>query len=161
VDKLRTARPDIALSSDFIVGFPGENDADFEDTLALVKKTGFAQAFSFKYSRRPGTPASVMGRQVPEAVKEARLQALQGLLSAQQSAFNAAFVGTRLPVLFEGAGRYPGQIAGRTPYLQAVHSEGDASLIGAVREVVVDAALANSLAGHLCEITMPAASVLN
>jgi tRNA-2-methylthio-N6-dimethylallyladenosine synthase len=149
VDRLRAARPDIALSSDFIVGFPGESDADFEATLALVDEIGFAQAFSFKYSRRPGTPASVMPRQVPEPVKEARLRALQKRLTVQQASFNARLVGRRLPILFEGPGRHPGQIAGRSPYLQAVHVEGDDSLIGMVREVIVEAALPNSLAAHL------------
>jgi len=148
VERLRAARPDIALSSDFIVGFPGETDADFEKTLALVDEVGFAQAFSFKYSRRPGTPASVMARQVPEPVKEARLRVLQERLSAQQAAFNERLVGARLPVLFEAKGRHRGQIAGRSPYLQAVHADGDESLIGTVREVVVDAALPNSLAAH-------------
>jgi tRNA-2-methylthio-N6-dimethylallyladenosine synthase len=153
VDGLRAARPDIALSSDFIVGFPGESDADFEDTLALVDEVGFAQAFSFKYSRRPGTPASVLARQVPEPVKDARLHALQERLAVQQTSFNASLVGRRLPILFEGPGRHAGQIAGRTPYLQAVHVEGDESLIGTVRDVVVDAALPNSLAAHLAPAT--------
>ncbi len=152
VERLRAARGDIALSSDFIVGFPGESDADFAATLALVDEVGFAQAFSFKYSRRPGTPASVMARQVPEAVKEARLRALQERLAAQQASFNAGLVGRRLAVLFEGPGRHPGQIGGRSPYLQAVHVEGDESLIGTVGDVVVDAALSNSLAAHLVPV---------
>lgn len=156
---LRNARPDIALSSDFIVGFPGESDADFDATLALVGEVGFAQAFSFKYSRRPGTPASVMARQVPEPVKEARLRVLQARLTAQQASFNASLVGRRVPVLFEGSGRHVGQVAGRSPYLQAVHVEGDRNLIGTVRDVVVDAALPNSLAAHLVDAPAQLASV--
>jgi tRNA-2-methylthio-N6-dimethylallyladenosine synthase len=120
VDRLRAARPDLALSSDFIVGHPGETDADFAATLALVRDIGFAQAYSFKYSPRPGTPAAGLP-QVPEAEKDARLQALQMLLREQQRAFNADCVGRTLPVLVTAAGRHPGQIAGRSPYLRADH----------------------------------------
>jgi tRNA-2-methylthio-N6-dimethylallyladenosine synthase len=149
VEKMRAARPDIALSSDFIVGFPGETEADFEATLDLVRETRFAAAFSFKYSRRPGTPAAAMGGQVAEAVKTERLARLQALLESQQRAFNAAQVGRVLPVLFERPGRHPGQIIGRSPYLQAVHGEGDASLIGAIAPVRIVGAAHNSLAGDL------------
>ncbi|WP_281413157.1 tRNA (N6-isopentenyl adenosine(37)-C2)-methylthiotransferase MiaB [Marivibrio halodurans] len=124
VDRLRAARPDIALTSDFIVGFPGESDRDFADTLKLVGEIGYAGAFSFKYSPRPGTPAALSESQVPEAVKDERLAGLQQLLEAQQDAFNRATVGRALPVLIEKAGRKPGQLVGRSPYLQPVHLDG-------------------------------------
>jgi tRNA-2-methylthio-N6-dimethylallyladenosine synthase len=148
VARLRKARPDIALSSDFIVGHPGETEADFEATLALIRAVGFAQAFSFKYSPRPGTPAAGAPMQVPEAEKDRRLQALQALLRDQQAAFNAACVGRTLPVLITGAGRYPGQIAGRSPYLQPVHLDGPLSLVGREIPVRIAAAHTNSLAGE-------------
>ena len=130
VEKLRAARPDLALSSDFIVGHPGETEADFQATLALVREVGFAQAFSFKYSPRPGTPAAGAPAQVPEAEKERRLAELQALLREQQAGFNAGCVGMTLPVLFTGPGRHPGQVAGRSPFLQPVHVNGPADLIG-------------------------------
>ena len=152
VDRLREARPDLALSSDFIVGFPGESDADFEATMALVREIGFAMAYSFKYSRRPGTPASVIAKQVSEDVKTARLDALLALLLDQQRAFNAAQVGCELDVLFAAPGRHDGQAMGRSPYLQAVHVEaGDrvAGLIGQIARVRVLSAATNSLAGEL------------
>jgi tRNA-2-methylthio-N6-dimethylallyladenosine synthase len=147
VERLRAARPDLALSSDFIVGFPGESDADFEATVDLIREVGFASAFSFKYSARPGTPAASLEEQVPESVKDERLQRLQALLRAQQDAFNRGCVGKTLPVLFERAGRHDGQIVGRTPYLQALHAHAPESWIGAVREVRVVAMGPNSLAG--------------
>lgn len=147
--RLREARPDLALSSDFIVGFPGETDADFEATLELVRAVGFAQAFSFKYSPRPGTPAAGAPDQVPEAVKDARLQVLQARLREGQRAFNADTVGRVVPVLFTGPGRHPGQVGGRSPYLQAVHVEGDPSLAGSIRPVKITAAATNSISGHL------------
>jgi len=147
-DRLRAARPDLALSSDFIVGHPGETEADFQDTMCLVRDVGFALAYSFKYSPRPGTPAAGAPRQVAEAEKDRRLQELQALLREQQAAFNAACVGQRMDVLFTGAGRHPGQIAGRSPYLQPVHLAGDASLIGQIAEVQIAAALPNSLSAH-------------
>ncbi len=125
VEKLRAARPDIALSGDFIVGFPGETDEDFERTLALVRRVGYAQAYSFKYSPRPGTPAADADGQVPEEVKAERLARLQDLLAEQQAAFNAACVGRRFEVLFERPGRGPGQWLGRSPYNQAVHLDLD------------------------------------
>jgi tRNA-2-methylthio-N6-dimethylallyladenosine synthase len=149
IDKIRAARPDIALSGDFIVGFPGETDADFEATLDLVRAVGHASAFSFKYSRRPGTPASAMAGQVDEAVKDERLARLLALLETQQRAFNAAQVGRTLPVLFERDGRHDGQILGRSPYLQAVHVEGPAHLIGRIAPVKIAAAAFNSLTGTL------------
>ena len=148
IEAVRAARPDIAISGDFIVGFPGERDADFEETLALVREVGYASAFSFKYSRRPGTPAAAMGAQVDEAVKDERLRRLQGLLDAQQRAFNARLLGATVDVLFEKSGRHPGQVIGRSPYLQAVHCEGPVALIGRIVPVTIASAGANSLAGH-------------
>jgi tRNA-2-methylthio-N6-dimethylallyladenosine synthase len=145
VERLRKARPDLAMSSDFIVGHPGETDADFEATLALIRSVGFAQAFSFKYSPRPGTPAAAAPGQVPEAEKDRRLQALQELLRAQQAAFNRSCIGLTLPVLITGPGRHPGQIAGRSPYLQPVHLTGPAELAGQEIMVRIDAAHPNSL----------------
>ncbi len=149
VDRLRAARPDLALSSDFIVGHPGETDADFEATLALVRRVRFAQAFSFKYSPRPGTPAAGAPGQVAEAVKDARLQALLAVLRAQQAAFNLASRGLVLPVLFTGSGRKPGQLSGRTPYLQPVHVLGPESLIGTQAPVLIQHGNPNSLSGTL------------
>jgi tRNA-2-methylthio-N6-dimethylallyladenosine synthase len=147
IERVRAARPDIALSTDIIVGFPGERDADFEDTLDLARRIRFAQAFSFKYSARPGTPAANLDNQVPEKVKKARLAILQTLLDESRREFDRATVGRRLPVLFEGKGRKPGQIAGRSPYLQAVHVEGPEVLIGSIAEVDISAAGPNSLTG--------------
>jgi tRNA-2-methylthio-N6-dimethylallyladenosine synthase len=149
VERIRAARPDIALSSDFIVGFPGETDAEFEATLDLVGDVVFAGAFSFKYSRRPGTPAAAMPGQVDEAVKTERLLRLQALLESQQRAFNAAQVGRTAPVLFERPGRHPGQVIGRSPYLQAVHCHGGEALIGAIARVEIVDAGHNSLSGRL------------
>ncbi len=149
VEQLRRARPDLALSSDFIVGFPGESEPDFRATTDLVRDIGFAQAFSFKYSPRPGTPAAAIADQVPEPVKAARLAALQALLHEQQRAFNEACVGRVVPVLFEKPGRHQGQLVGRSPYLQSVHAEAAAELIGAVVPVTIRAAGPNSLAGAI------------
>jgi tRNA-2-methylthio-N6-dimethylallyladenosine synthase len=149
IERIRAARPDIAISGDFIVGFPGEREADFEATLQLVREVGYAQAFSFKYSRRPGTPAAAMPGQVPEEVKEARLARLQALLEEQQRRFNAAQAGRVLPVLFEKAGRHDGQLVGRSPYLQAVHAEAPDRLLGQIVPVRIEAAARNSLAGAL------------
>jgi len=147
VARIRTARPDIALSGDFIVGFPGEREADFEATLGLVREAGYASAFTFKYSRRPGTPAAAMPGQVAEPVKAERLARLQALLDAQQQAFNQAQVGRVLPVLIEKTGRREGQIGGRSPYLQAVHCEGEENLIGQIAPVRIVSAGRGSLAG--------------
>ena len=149
VEKIRTARPDIALSGDFIVGFPGESEADFEATLRLVCEARYASAFSFKYSRRPGTPAAAMPGQVPEPVKVERLARLQARLSDQQMAFNQACVGRALPVLFERAGRRPGQVVGRSPYLQPVHIAAPESLIGEIRAVKIKDGGRGSLSGAL------------
>jgi tRNA-2-methylthio-N6-dimethylallyladenosine synthase len=147
IGKVRAARPDIALSTDIIVGFPGETDADFEETLALASRVRFAQAYSFKYSARPGTPAANLGGQVPEAAKKERLAAVQSLLNESRHDFDQETVGRRLPVLFENKGRKPGQITGRSPYLQAVHVEGPETLIGDIAEVDISAAGPNSLSG--------------
>ncbi|HEY8615445.1 tRNA (N6-isopentenyl adenosine(37)-C2)-methylthiotransferase MiaB [Phenylobacterium sp.] len=149
IERIRQARPDIAISGDFIVGFPGERDADFEATLQLVREVGYASAFSFKYSRRPGTPASAMPGQVAEEVKDERLARLQALLDAQQRAFNAAQCGRELPVLFEKPGRHPGQLIGRSPYLQGVHVSAPDRLLGQIVTVKIGDASRNSLAGVL------------
>jgi tRNA-2-methylthio-N6-dimethylallyladenosine synthase len=151
VEMLREARPDLALSSDFIVGHPGETEADFDATMKLVRDIGFAQAYSFKYSPRPGTPAAGAPAQVPEADKDRRLQSLQALLRQQQETFNTSCVGLDLPVLFTGPGRHPGQIAGRSPFLQPVHLSTGASLIGTESMVRIVATHPNSLAGTLVQ----------
>ncbi len=149
VERLRRARPDLALSSDFIVGFPGESAADFGATLDLVRDIGFAQAFSFKYSPRPGTPAASAADQIPEPVKAERLAALQALLHEEQRVFNQSSVGRVLPVLFEKPGRHEGQLVGRSPYLQSVHAEAGAERIGEIVLVTIRAAQPNSLAGAI------------
>ncbi len=151
VDRLRQVRPDMALSSDFITGFPGESDADFAATMALVERVGFAQAFSFKYSPRPGTPGAAMPRQVKEAVRGERLQRLQSLLERQAAAFNAATVGALLPVLLERPGRHPGQLVGRTPYLQAVHLIAPEAALGSCVAAQITEAFPHSLAGRLVD----------
>jgi tRNA-2-methylthio-N6-dimethylallyladenosine synthase len=149
VARLRDARSDLALSSDFIVGFPGEDDAAFAETMALVGAIGFAQAYSFKYSRRPGTPAAALPDQVPEAVKATRLETLQTLLAEQQRRFNVQAVGTLVPVLFEKPGRHEGQLVGRSPWLQPVHAEASPALVGRIASVAIRSALPNSLSGAL------------
>ncbi len=151
VDRLRSARPDLALSSDFIVGFPGESDADFDDTMRLVEQVGFASAFSFRYSRRPGTPGSAMDDQVPENVKVARLAALQALLGRQAEAFNISKAGTTVPVLFAEPGRRPGQLIGKTPWLQSAYVEAPPRLIGRIVETRLIAGYANSLLGEVVQ----------
>ena len=156
VARLRAARPDIALSSDFIVGHPGETEADFEDTLALIRAVGFASAFSFKYSPRPGTPAAGAGSQIDEATKDRRLQTLQALLREQQTSFNASKTGAVVPVLFTNPGRQPGQIGGRTPWLQPVHALGPDHLIGQIVPVRIAHAHTNSLTGTLAQEHAPA-----
>lgn len=148
VERLRCARADLALSSDFIVGFPGETDADFRATLRLVEEVGFAQAYSFKYSPRPGTPAAALP-QVPEEVKRERLAQLQDLLDRQQRGFNVAFLGRTVPVLFDRPGNRPGQLLGRTPYMQVVHADADAALMGAIQAVEIEGVGPKSLAGRL------------
>ncbi len=146
--KIRKARPDIALSSDFIVGFPGESEADFEATLDLIRRTEFAASFSFKYSPRPGTPAADAPDQVDEAVKRERLARLQELVEAQRQAFNRAMIGRTVEVLFEKKGRHAGQIAGKTPYLQAVQINAPEHFIGQILPVEITGVGANSLFGR-------------
>ena len=153
VAKLRAARPDIALSSDFIVGHPGETEADFQATMNLIRNVRFAQAFSFKYSPRPGTPAAGAPHQVPEAEKDRRLQELQAELRLQQAAFNNSVEGQTIKVLFTGLGRRDGQIGGRSPWLQPVHAIGPATLIGQEVRVQITAAHPNSLTGTI--VTTP------
>jgi tRNA-2-methylthio-N6-dimethylallyladenosine synthase len=149
VARLRARRPDLALSSDFIVGFPGESEADFEASIDLVRQVGFAAAFSFKYSPRPGTPAALLERQLPEAVKEERLRLLQHAIAEQQIAFNRAKIGALMPVLFDRQGRRPGQLLGKSPWLQSVHAVGNARLVNRIVGVRITGALPNSLAGEI------------
>lgn len=148
VEKLREARPDMAFSSDFIVGHPGETDADFQDTMRLVRETNFALAYSFTYSPRPGTPAASLG-QLPDEVKNTRLYELQAELRRQQDAFNAATVGLTTPVLFTGRGRYEGQIAGRSLWLQPVVVQHAEELTGQIRNVQITSTNTNSIVGVL------------
>lgn len=145
VARLRDAQPDLALSSDFIVGFPGETDRDFEETMSLVREVGFVQAYSFKYSPRPGTPAADMDDQVPEDVKSVRLQELQEELNRQQMAFNETCVGREMQVLFDRPGSREGQLVGRSPYMQAVHATLPATRMGDIVTVMIDRAKPNSL----------------
>ncbi len=155
IERLRSAVPDLALSSDFIVGFPGESDQDFADTLRLVTEVSYAQAYSFKYSPRPGTPAAVNEMQVPEEVKSTRLSMLQELLNAQQLAFNEGSVGRNFDVLFERLGRKSGQLIGRNPYMQSVHVTVPQftveRFLGRIMPVVISSAHPNSLAGTLVQ----------
>ena len=153
IGRIREARPDMALSGDFIVGFPGETDADFEQTMDLVRQVNYASAFSFMYSPRPGTPAATMAAQVPDEVARARLHALQALLTEQQVAFNAAQAGRTLPVLFERKGRHGSQAIGRSPYLQSVHVEDADHLIGRIVPVEIERGQQNSLTGRLMQQT--------
>jgi tRNA-2-methylthio-N6-dimethylallyladenosine synthase len=148
LEQVRTVRPDIALSGDFIVGFPGETEAEFADTLKLIDAAGYSQCFSFKYSPRPGTPAATMDGQIAPEVLDERLQRLQAHLNASQRAFNAASVGKRCTVLVERKGKLPGQWLGKSPWLQSVHFLGEAA-IGDLVEVELAEAGANSLAGRL------------
>jgi tRNA-2-methylthio-N6-dimethylallyladenosine synthase len=148
VARIREARPDIALSSDFIVGFPGETDADFEATIALVDEIGFASSYSFKYSPRPGTPAAEIGEQVPAALMDERLYRLQARIEHHRQAFNHAMVGRTVEILLERAGRHPGQLAGKSPYLQAVQIETETNQIGDRVQVVIERAGSNSLFGR-------------
>jgi tRNA-2-methylthio-N6-dimethylallyladenosine synthase len=147
VARIRAARTDIALSTDIIVGFPGESDADFEATLDIVRKVRFAQAYSFKYSARPGTPAATMDGQLPDVVKVERLARLKALLEEQQSSFNEDCVGRVLPVLFERRGRREGQLIGRSPYLQSVHADAAPACMGHIIPVEIAKAGPNSLSG--------------
>jgi len=158
VDKLRAGRPDLALSSDFIVGFPGESDDDFADTMRLIEDVTFAQAFSFKYSARPGTPAAEHADQVAEDVKSARLTALQSLLNTQQTSFNASCVGKTMPVLLTGPGRHAGQMIGRSPYLQAVHLNGPAEWHGQIITANITDVATNSLGAEAADPAQTASS---
>ena len=149
IEKVRAVRPDIAISGDFIVGFPGETEEDFAATLDLVRRVEYAQAYSFRYSPRPGTPAAERPDQVPPAVATERLQRLQALLAEQQAAFNARFVGRRMEILLERPGRHPGQLVGRSPWLQAVHVPAAGARIGDIVNVRIEGAGKNSLAAHI------------
>ena len=155
IERLRRARPDLAFSSDFIVGFPGETEDDFADTLRLMAEVGYASAFSFKYSPRPGTPAADLD-QVPEAAQDERLQRLQADIERQQAAFMSACVGQTFDVLFEKHGRHPGQVVGRSPYLQPVPVVAPASLIGEIAPVTITEVRTNSLIGTLAQASRQA-----
>ena len=144
---MRAARPDIALSGDFIVGFPGETDADFEATLSIVREANYAAAFSFAYSSRPGTPAASMDDQIPKAVMDERLQRLQAVIGAQQFAFNQASVGIRTQILLERRGKLANQFIGKSPWLQSVHVVGADLAIGDLIDVEIAQAGPNSVAG--------------
>lgn len=150
INRLKKLRPDIAFSSDFIVGFPGETDAHFEETMALVRQVEYASCYSFKYSSRPGTPAANMGGLVREEIKTERIHRLQELLRAQQLAFNEACIGKTMNVLIENTTSRPGQLYGRTPYNQGLHVQGPARLIGQVVEVKITEATGNSLQAAVC-----------
>jgi tRNA-2-methylthio-N6-dimethylallyladenosine synthase len=152
IEKMRKARPDLALSGDFIVGFPAETDADFEDTLNIVKQVNYASSFSFKYSPRPGTPAADYASQVSEEVKSQRLQILQELLFTQQKEFNQSLIGQTLPVLIEKKGRHEGQLIGRSPYLQAVYFDATPTMhIGDMVDVTISGNSLNSLNGTVIQ----------
>ena len=151
IDRIRSARPDIALSGDFIVGFPGETDADFEETMRIVREVTYASAYSFKYSPRPGTPAADSEDQIEDAVKSERLYRLQDLLSQQQKDFNASKAGTEMTVLLERKGREPGQLVGKSPWLQAVQVDAAEDLIGEIVTVRVDSLGSNSLFGTMID----------
>jgi len=151
VDRIRLACPDIALSSDFIVGFPGETDTEFQSTLDLIRNVEFASAYSFRYSTRPGTPAAERDNQVPEEVKSTRLNELQALIDRQSRAFNKATVGRDLQVLLEKPGRHVGQLVGRSPYMQAVHVRADDTYLDRIATVHIDAAMPNSLSGSIVD----------
>jgi tRNA-2-methylthio-N6-dimethylallyladenosine synthase len=151
IARMRAARPDAAFSSDFIVGFPGESDEDFEATLSLVDEVGYASAFSFKYSPRPGTPAADMPEQVPEPAKSERLYRLQAAIERQQARFNEQCLGHAFDVLFEKPGRRPGQIVGRSPYLQSVQVLAPRAMIGEIVPVTITEIGSNSLFGALAQ----------
>jgi tRNA-2-methylthio-N6-dimethylallyladenosine synthase len=154
IEKFRKTKPDIAFSSDFIVGYPGETEEDFQQTIDLVKRVNYAQAYSFKYSPRPGTPASILKNQVPEEEKDRRLQILQKLLTEQQTNFNRSKIGQTLPVLLEKQGRYQGQLVGKTHYMQSVVINNQGFKIGDTVDVLVTDATQNSLRGQvICENT--------
>ncbi len=155
IQRIMNAKPDMALSGDFIVGFPGETEADFAQTLSIAAEVGYASAFTFKYSTRPGTPGAAMEEQVPEAVKVERLARLNEQIASQTRAFARACEGRVLPVLIEKPGRNPGQVGGRSPYLQAVHMEGPERLIGSIQPVEILKAGNNSLLGRIVTVSEP------
>jgi tRNA-2-methylthio-N6-dimethylallyladenosine synthase len=162
IERLRRVRPDMAFTSDFIVGFPGETEAEFQETLRLLDEVGYAGAYSFKYSPRPGTPAAELADQVPEDVKSERLARLQALIDRQQAAFIAGYVGRSFPVLFEKPGRLPGQLVGRSPYLNPVQVMAPSQLIGEVATVTITSTGTNSLFGTLTpvlDMARPASAV--
>ena len=148
IERMRKAKADMAISGDFIVGFPGETDQEFEDTLSLVKEVNYASAYSFKYSPRPGTPAAEREDQIDEDIKNERLARLQTLIASQTAAFNASCVGKELAVLLEKPGRQKGQLIGRSPYLQSVHLEAGNFRIGDIVTVSIKSVGPNSLSGH-------------
>jgi tRNA-2-methylthio-N6-dimethylallyladenosine synthase len=160
IARMRATRPDIAFSSDFIVGFPGERDDDFALTLSLVDEIGFAGAFSFKYSPRPGTPGAEMAEQVPEELKSERLYRLQAAIDRNQASFNARCLGRTFDVLFEKPGRHPGQLVGRSPYLQPVQVMAAPSMVGEIAAVTITEISANSLFGTLAEVPVRARPTL-
>jgi tRNA-2-methylthio-N6-dimethylallyladenosine synthase len=160
IARMRATRPDIAFSSDFIVGFPGERDDDFALTLSLVDEIGFAGAFSFKYSPRPGTPGAEMAEQVPEELKSERLYRLQAAIDRNQASFNARCLGRTFDVLFEKPGRHPGQLVGRSPYLQPVQVMAAPSMVGEIAAVTITEISANSLFGTLADGPVPARPTL-
>jgi tRNA-2-methylthio-N6-dimethylallyladenosine synthase len=149
IEGLRKARPDMAFSSDFIVGFPGESESDFQATLSLIDEVGYAGAFSFKYSPRPGTPAAEISDQIAEPVKSERIHRVQAAIDRNAAAFNSGCVGRTLDALFEKPGRHPGQLCGRTPYLQPVQVMGSKALIGQIAAVTITEVSSNSLFGTL------------
>lgn len=152
IERLREANPDLGFSSDFIVGFPGETDADFQATLDVVDKVKYIQAFSFKYSRRPGTPASIMPNQIEEKVKKERLAILQEKLFDYQYRFNMDTIGKVVPVLFETKGRHSGQLVGRTPYMQNLHAEVSKDYLNKIVDIKVESATMNSLSGTVVKV---------
>ena len=156
VARLRAVRPDLALTSDFIVGFPGESEGDFADTLSLVREVGFSGAFSFKYSPRPGTPGAALQEQIDEEIKSERLQRLQAEIDRGQAAFNGSCLGRTFDVLFEKTGRHAGQLVGRSPYLQPVQVTAPAALLGRIASVTITEAASNSLFGALAGAGEPA-----
>jgi tRNA-2-methylthio-N6-dimethylallyladenosine synthase len=153
IDKLQECHAELALSSDFIIGFPGESDQDFADTLDLIERVGFTSAYSFTYSKRPGTPGASMQGQIHDSIKATRLQQVQALLNKQQTAFNEKFIGRTVPILFERAGKKDGQIMGRSPHMHSVFVMVESNLvpqlIGQIRDVHITGGYANSLAGVL------------
>ena len=151
VEQIKLARPDIALSGDFIVGFPGETEQDFNETIDLIKEIQYCSAFSFKYSPRPGTPGAEMSDQIPDQIKSDRLNQLQALLVSQQNSFNESKVGTNMDVLLEKSGKFDGQLAGRSPWLQAVHLDAPTNFLGSIKPVYIESRGSNSLSGRLID----------